>query len=152
MVAKEVVLREYPKTSYLLNDKHIEAAGNLILTNERLVFLRQVDSLSEKEIETLQQIAQDTTKLIEFGLYLHKKNLELPLSDIVAVKMRMFSYFPIRTYLRIDYTSKKKIKSLGFTFIPSLLKRLMMAEFPTLDWISAIKRAMKAKQKSAMKF
>ncbi len=150
--SKEAVIKEYPKTSYLLDGNRIQAAGNLILTNERLLFLRQVPALSKKEIETVQQIAQDTTKLLQFGLSLHKKNFQLTLADIVAARIGMLSYFPVRVYLRVDYvTGSKKIKSLGFMFSQPLIKRLMMSEFPTLGWKNAINKAVKNKRKAARK-
>lgn len=150
--SKEVVLREYPKTSYLLDGDRIQAAGNLVLTNERLIFLRQVPALSDEQIKTAQEIAQDTTKLLQFGLSLHKKNFQLPLGDIAAARIGMLSYFPVRAYLRVDYlTGSKKIKSLGFMFTQPLIKRLMMSDFPTLGWKNTINRALKNKRKAAKK-
>lgn len=150
-VTNEVVLKEYSKTSYWLDGRRIRAVGNLILTNERLIFLRQV-VLSKEDVETIKKVAQDTSKLLQFGLSLHKKNLQLPLSAIVGVRMGLVSFFPVRPCLRVDYiTGSKNIKTLSFMFVPPFFKRLMMSEFPTLSWISAIKKAVKAKQKAAKK-
>lgn len=150
----EAVSKEYPKTTYFIEGGQIRAAGNLILTNERLLFLRQVKSLTEKEIQTLRELSQakNTRKLLQFGLSLHKKNLQVPLSSILSAGMGLLSYFPLRPYLKVNYiTDSRKMKTLGFLFTQPLLKRLLMSDFPTLGWKSAINRAVKAKRKSSAK-
>ncbi len=38
----EGVIKEYPKTTYWLEGRQVRAAGNLILTNRRLVFLNVI--------------------------------------------------------------------------------------------------------------
>jgi len=149
--SEEVVIKEYPKSTQWLEGRQVTAVGNLVLTNERLVFLRQV-VLSEKEIETLQQLSKESTasELIQFALNLHKKNFQLPLSSIVSVKMGLYSVLPLRPCLRVYYKSaSKKEKTASFLFTLPLLKRLLMSEFPTLGWVRAIKKAVKA-QKSTV--
>jgi len=144
---EEVVIKEYPKSTYWLEGHQVMAVGNLVLTNERLAFLRQV-VLSEKEIETLQKLSQEATAntLIQFALSLHKKNFQLPLSSIVSVKMGLYSILPVRPCMRVYYKSaSKKEKTVSFLFTVPLLKRLLLSEFPTLGWIRAINKAVKAK-------
>ncbi len=147
-VAKEVVIKEHPRSTYWLEGKQVRAVGNLILTNERLVFVRQA-ALSEKQAEELKGLGQEatTSESIQFALRLHKKNFQLPLSSIVAVKMGFLSFFPLRPCLRVYYHSaSKNINTLSFLFTLPLLKRLLMTEFPTIGWTGAIKKAVKAKK------
>lgn len=151
--AEEVVRKEHPRSTYWLEGNQVRAVGNLILTNERLVFVRQV-ALSEKQTEELQRLGKEatTSELIQFALRLHKKNFQLPLSSIVAVKIGLLSFFPLRPCLRVYYHSaSKKINTLSFLFTIPLLKRLLMTEFPTLGWINAIKKAVKTKKRSTVK-
>ncbi len=56
-VVKEVVIKEHPRSTYWLEGKQVRAVGNLILTNERLVFVRQA-ALSEKQTEELKGLGQ----------------------------------------------------------------------------------------------
>ena len=152
-VSEEVVIKEYAKSTYWLEGKQVRAVGNLVLTNERLVFLKQV-ALSENQIENLQRLSQEggTSEMIQFALRLHKKNFQLPLSSIVSAKMRPLSVLPLRTYMLISYRgASKNIKTLRFMFTLPLLKRLMLSEFPTMGWVSAIKKAVKAKKSITVK-
>jgi len=115
--------------------------GNLVLTNQRLVFLRQVN-LTEKQAQEIQRLDKEatTSDLVQFALKLHKKNFQLPLSSIVTAKMGFLSVFPIRPYLRVYYQSaSKKTKTLGFVFTLPFLKRLLLSDFPTIGWVNAIK-------------
>jgi len=144
-ISDETVVKEYPKSTCWLEDRQVRAIGNLVLTDQRLVFLKQVE-LSEKQAEEIRRLATEatTSELIQFALKLHKKNFQLPLSSIVTARMGLLSYFPIRPYLSVHYLSvNKKLKTLDFMFTLPLLKRLMMSEFPTLGWLNAIKKAVK---------
>ena len=145
----EVVIKEYPRSTLLLDGRQVRAVGNLVLTNERLAFLRTVVP-SEKEMATLQKLSTEGTasQLIQYALKLHKKNFQLPLSSIVSVKLGFHSFFPFpQPCLRVSHkTASKKINTLSFKFTLSFLKRLLMSEFPTLDWIRAIKKAVKAQR------
>lgn len=147
--SEEIVVKEYPNATYWLEGRLVKAAGNLILTSQRLVFLKQVE-MSEKQAEEIRRLATESTtsELIQFALKLNKKNFQLPISSIVTAKMGLLSYFPIRPYLSVHYLSvNKKMKTLDFMFTLPLLKRLMMSEFPTLGWRNAIKKAVKKEKK-----
>jgi len=148
-ISDENVVKEYPKSTCWLEDKQVRAIGNLILTDQRLVFLKQVE-LSDKQAEEIRRLATEATtgELIQFALKLHKKNFQLPLSSIVTARMGLLSFFPVRPYLSVHYLSaSKKLKTLDFMFTLPLLKRLMMSEFPTLGWRNAIKKAVKKEKK-----
>jgi len=152
-VSKEVIIKEYPKSTHWLEGNQVKAIGNLILTNERLIFLNQI-ILTQEEVEYLQKFSKEATteRLIQLTLTLHKKNFQLPLSSIVSLKMGLYSILPLRPCLRISYRSekkKKKIKTVSFMFTLPLLKRLLMSEFPTLGWVRDVKKAVKAKQSTA---
>jgi len=147
--SEEVVIKEHPHGTYWLEGRQVRATGNLILTNQRLVFLRQV-TLTEKQAEEIQRLAKEatTSELIQFALKLHKKNLQLPLSSIVTAKMGFLSVFPIRPYLRVYYQSaSKNTKTLSFMFKIPFLKRLLLTDFPTIGWVNAIKKAVKVGRK-----
>ncbi len=151
--SEEKVLREYPNTTYLLEGRQVRAAGNLVLTNQRLVFLKQV-MLSEQQAEELRRLSTEATtgELIQFAVKLHKKNFQIPLSSIVTAEMGMLSYFPIRPYLSVHYLSAgKKEKTLEFMFTLPWFKRLMLSEFPTLGWRNAIRGAVKKERKSRLR-
>lgn len=149
----EIVIKEYPNTTRLLEEGFV-VVGNLILTNRRLVFLRQTE-LNEKEGEELQKVAKEnnTERLIQFALTLHKRNFQIPLSSVITAKLSYHFVFPsLQTYMRLDYkTASKKDKSLYFHFTLPIFKRLLMSEFPTLGWVSAIKKALKAYRRTVAK-
>ena len=83
--SEEAVIKEHPHATYWLEGKQVRAAGNLLLTNQRLVFLRQV-TLTKTQTQEIQRLTQEatTSELIQFALKLHKKNFQLPLSSIVS--------------------------------------------------------------------
>ncbi len=147
--SEEVVIKQYPNSTHLLEGDQVRAAGNLILTNKRLVFLRQT-ALTEKEVENLQKLSQkaNTEELIQFALTLHKKNFQIPLSSIVSAKLGFYFIFPsLQWYMRLSYrTASKNVKTLSFRFTLPLFKRLLMSEFPTLGWTRAIRKAVKAQR------
>ncbi len=148
---KEVVLKEYPKFTRWMKGQLVLGVGNLILTNERLVFLNQV-VLTPRQIATWRKLLEtgNTNKQIDFTLTLHKKNFEVPLSSVISANMRRYCLFPFpRPYLRISYRggSKDKEKTLGFMFTISLLKGFYQLELTTVwVWVRIIRKALKAKQ------
>jgi len=150
--SEEVVIKQYPNSTHWLEGNQVRAVGNLIVTNKRLVFLRQT-VLTEKEIENTRKLSQEagTERLIEFALSLHKKNFQVPLSSIVSAKLGFHFMFPsLKPCMRVSYkTASKKVKTLSFRFTLPFLKRLMLSEFPTLGWIRAINKAVKAQRRAA---
>ena len=149
--SEEVVIKESPNSTHLLEGNQVRAAGNLILTNRRLVFLRRV-ALTEKEIKNIQKLSQEVNqeKLIQFALTLHKKNFQIPLSSIVSAKLGSYFIFPSPPWhMRVAYrTASNKVKTINFRFTLPLFKRLLMSEFPTLGWISAINKAVKTERRA----
>ena len=148
--SEEIVIKEYPRSTRWLEGQQVIGVGNLILTNERLVFLHQVP-ISEEEIERLQKLSQKITtkEMIDLGLSLHEKNFQIPLSSITLVKTGLYSILPFpRPCLRIFYISgKRKIKTASFMFTIPLLKGFFQLEVTTVwGWVSMIRRAMRAKQ------
>ncbi len=148
---KEVVLKEYPNSTRWIKGQLIVGVGNLILTNERLVFLNGV-KLSPRQIAHIRKLTEtgSTNKIIDFALTLHKKNFEVPVSSVISAKMSRYCFLPFpRPYLRISYRggSKDKEKTLGFMFTIPLLKGLYQLEFTTVwVWIRIIRKALRAKQ------
>ena len=141
---EEAVIKEYPNVTLWLDGKQVRAQGNLILTNRRLVFLRQV-APSQKKLETLQQLSHEasTEKTIQFALSLHKKNFQIPLSSVICARLKLYSLLPFpQMYLSLNYkTSSNRVKTENFRFWQSPLKRLAMSEFPTLERVRAINKA-----------
>jgi len=148
---REVVLKEYPNSTRWMKGQLVIGVGNLILTNERLVFLNQV-VLSPRQIEHIRKLSEaaKTNKIIDFALTLHKRNFEVPLSSVISAKMSRYCLFPFpRPYLSISYRggSKDKEKTLGFMFTIPLLKGFYQLEFTTVwGWVQIIRRVLKAKQ------
>jgi len=148
---REVVLKEYPHSTRWMKGQLVIGVGNLILTNERLVFLNGVE-LSPRQIEHIRKLSETgkTNKIIDFALTLHKRNFEVPLSSVISANMRRYCLFPFpRPYLSISYRggSKDKEKTLGFMFTISLLKGFYQLELTTVwAWVQVIRRALKAKK------
>lgn len=150
--SKEVVIKEYPNSTRWLEGQQVTGVGNLILTNERLVFLHQVVATDE-QIEYLRKLSQGATvnTMVDFALTLYKKNFQIPLSSLISVKVGLHSLLPLpRPCLRIFYRSQKKkgqIKTASFMFTIPLLKGFFQLEITTVwGWVWLIRRAMTAKQ------
>jgi len=147
----EVVIKQHPNSTHWLEGNQVKGAGNLILTNERLVFLKQA-AIPEHKTEAFRKLSQEATtdKLIQFALTLHKKNFHIPLSSIVSVKLGMrFAFLP-NLCMRISYRSpSNKMQTLGFVFKTGLIKRLFEAEPMAMEWGRAVKKAIKSKKLAA---
>jgi hypothetical protein len=144
----EVVLKEYPNSTRWLEGQRVMGVGNLILTNERLVFIHQIH-ISEEEIERLRQLSAriTTRELIDTTLPFHKKNFQVPLSSVVGVKTGLLTFFPFpRPCLRIFYQSAKKrqVNRLSFIFTIPLWKGWFQLEITTvMGWAASIKRVLR---------
>ena len=152
LTSEEVALKEYPHSTRWLEGRQVIGVGNLILTNERLVFLHRVP-LDEDELKYLHKLSQKATtkRMIDLALTLHKKNFQVPLSSVILVKMGLYSLFPFpRPCLRISYRSKKKkkqIKTISFMFTIPLWKGWFQLEITTVKgWVETIRRAVMRKQ------
>ena len=150
--SEEVVLKEYPHSTHWVEGQLVIGIGNLILTNERIVFLHQV-SLSDEEIERLQKVsAKSTTRdMMDLGISLHKKNFQFPLSSVTQVKTGLYSLLPFpRPCLRIFHRSSKKKKNINaasFMFTIPLLKGFYQLEITTVKaWVRLINKAVNYKQ------
>lgn len=146
---REVVVKEYPNTTRWIEGQLILGVGNLILTNERMVFLNQI-APSEKQVEKIKAVAaeKNTSRMLNYALTLHKKNFEIPLASITNVKMGLVAIFPIpRPCLRVTYTTKGKPQTASFMFTISLLKGLIQFEVTTvMMWVWLIRKAVRYKQ------
>jgi len=150
----EEIIREWPKYTLWMEPNAI-SQGNLILTSERLVFLKE-KVLTEKDIYDLYQMRERGASVreeIQFALGLQKKNFQIPLEDIIGAGLGRYSLLPFRLWLHVRYRSGRKEKQLTFIFTMSLFKRLLLKEFPTLGWRQAIndevKRLAKQRAKAA---
>ncbi len=149
---EEVVIKEYPYSTRWMEGQQVIGVGNLLLTNERLVFLHRVP-LDDAEIEYLQKFSQKATtkEMIDLAFTIHKRNFQFPLSSVVLVKTGLHSLLPLpRPCLRISYMSGKKqqqVKDLTFMFTIPLLKGFFQWEITTvMGWVSIIKKAVRHKQ------
>ncbi|MFH1003322.1 MAG: hypothetical protein V1780_04180 [Chloroflexota bacterium] len=148
----EVVIKEHPRITLWLEGSEVKAGGNLVLTNRRLVFLKQVELTPVKAAE-LQKLSREnnTSELIKYALSLNKNNFQLPLSSIVSVKTGGFFTFPrFNLCLRLTYRSPgKKPKRLTFLFQTAFIRVLFRSEPLTMEWVRAVKKAAKASRKLA---
>lgn len=141
----EEVVREWPKTSLWLED-NITHQGNLILTDRRLVFLKE-KVLSDEEILKYNSIVENgggVAEELDFATGMQKKNWSLPLSQVVNARVSVFQWLPFRLWLEVDYnTAGKKQRTLFFIFTMGQFKRILLKEFPTLGWRYTIKDELK---------
>ena len=151
LASEEVVLKEYPRSTRRMEGQQVIGVGNLILTNERLVFLNRVP-LNDEEVEYLQKFSGKATtkRTIDLALALHKKNFQVPLSSVISVKTRLYSILPFpRPCLHISYRSekKKRIKTISFVFTIPIWKGWFQLEITTImAWGRIIKEAVRYKQ------
>ena len=150
--SEEVVIKEYPHSTRWLEGQQVIGVGNLILTNERLVFLHRVP-LDEEELEYLQKFSKQatTSRMIDLALTFHKKNFQVPLSSVISVKTGLYSILPLpRPCLRISYRSerkKKQIKTVSFMFTIPIWKGWFQLEITTIRaWVWIIREAVKYNQ------
>ena len=155
IASAEVVLKEYPNSTRWLEGQEVIGVGNLILTNERIVFLHQV-ALSGEELERMQKLSGKLTtrEMIDLGLSLHKKNFFFPLSSVTRVKTGLYSLLPFpRPCLRVFYRSGKKkqnMSTVSFMFTIPLLKGFFQLEIATVQgWVMLINKVAKQKQPGA---
>ena len=145
----EGVVREWPKYSLWLEDNGTHQ-GNLILTTERLVFLKEKE-LSDEEILKYNSILErggGVAEELNFVVGMQKKNWALPLGQIKNARISVFQWLPFRLWLEVDYnTAGKKARTLYFVFTMGLFKRLLLKEFPTLGWRYTIKDELKRYRK-----
>jgi len=151
LASEEVVLKEYPRSTHRMEGQQVIGVGNLILTNERLVFLNRVP-LNDEEVEYLQKFSGKATtkRTIDLALALHKKNFQVPLSSVISVKTGLYSILPFpRPCLHISYRSekKKRIKTISFMFTIPLWKGWFQLEITTIKaWVRIIREAVRYKQ------
>ncbi len=132
----EQVIREWPRFSIWLEEKQAHQ-GNLILTNEHLVYLKE-KVLTEEEIlayNALLEKGAGTGEEIRFAVAMQKKNWSLPLSQVVRARLGIYQWLPFRLWLMLDYrSSTRKIRTHTFVFTMGRFKRMLLKEFPTLGW------------------
>ena len=152
LASEEVVLKEYPRFTRRMEGQQVIGVGNLILTNERLVFLNRVP-LNDEEVKYLQKFSGKATtkRTIDLALTLHKKNFQVLLSSVISVKTGLYSILPFpRPCLRISYRSEKKkkqIKTVSFMFTIPLWKGWFQLEITTVrGWVWIIRKAVSQKQ------
>jgi len=146
----EAVLKEYPNSTRWIEGWRLLGEGNLILTNERLVFLNRV-VVSERQDEKIKELeGAPINEILDFTLTLHKKNFQLPLSSVIAAERHRFALFPLpRFCLRITYLSGsgQKEKTLVFIFTISVLRGFFQLEITTVTgWVRMIRKVLKTKQ------
>lgn len=152
IAGEETVIKEYPHSTRWVQGLETIGVGNLILTNERIIFLHQVD-LSTDDLERLQKLSRKLTtrEMIDLTISLHKENFQFPLSSVTQVKVGLYSLLPFpRPCLRISYKSgrrKQNINTVSFMFTIPLLKGFFQLEITTVHgWAMLINKAMKQTQ------
>lgn len=151
----EEIIHEWPKYTLWL-EANAASRGNLILTNERLVFLKE-KVLTDSDITELSQLRERKASVreeIRFALGLQRKNFQIPIEDIIRASLGIYSILPFRLCLYLHYTGKShKPRRLTFLFTMSLLSRIILKDFPTLGWRRTIngeiKRLAKRRAKAA---
>jgi len=137
---KELVIRRNPNPAYWLDGRII---GNLILTNKRFVFLQRI-TMTPREKEDSEKLGKETTteELIDFALRLRKQNFQIPLSSIVSVESKLYTYLPPTLIMRVTYQSRLEKKIANFR-LKSPLKSVLRLYSPTVVWVRALREAVK---------
>ena len=153
---QEFAVKEYPNATRLLEGKKVIGVGNLILTNERLVFLYRVP-LDEQEVEYIQKLSEKATtaRLLDVALTLDKRNFQIPLSSVIGAKTGLYSLLPFpRPRLRVYYRSerkKKQVKELSFMFTIPIWRGWFQLEITTVKYWEKIINSRVARSQLAMK-
>jgi hypothetical protein len=150
--SEERVIREYPNVTIWLEGNKVEGWGNLILTSERLIFLNRV-VLEEWQMQKVREFSQnpDLQKILDFSMKLHKKNFEIPLSQVVRARVGIYGFVPIpKMCMRIDHlTRKDNFMTTGFWFRIPFLKGLVQLELTLVwGWVNAVNSAIKVNERS----
>ncbi len=149
----EEIIHEWPKYTIWL-EANTASRGNLILTSERLVFLKE-KVLTENDLTELSLLRERNASVreeIRFALGLQRKNFQITLEDIIRASLGVYSILPFRLCLYLHYTGKNhKPRQLTFLFTMSLFKRIILKDFPTLGWRRTINGEVKRLRKRQAK-
>jgi hypothetical protein len=148
-IIDEEIIHEWPKYTLWL-EANTASRGNLILTNERLVFLKE-KVLTENDVVELSQLRERKASIreeIRFALGMQRKNFQIPLEDIIRASLGVYSILPFRLCLYVHYTGKSnKPRQLTFLFTMSFFSRIILKDFPTLGWWRTINSEVKRLRK-----
>jgi hypothetical protein len=145
----EEIVREWPKYT-LWMETNTASRGNLILTSERLVFLKE-KALTESDVAELSQLRERKASVreeIRFALGLQRKNFQIPIENIIRAGLSVYSILPFRLCLNVHYAGKNnKYRRLTFLFTMSFFSRIILKDFPTLGWWRTINGEVKRLRK-----
>ena len=148
-ITSEEILHEWPKHTIWL-ETGTASRGNLILTSERLVFLKE-KVLTENDVAELYRLRErkaSVSEEIRFALGLTHKNFQIPLANVIRASLGIYQILPFRLCLRVHYLTKnRKPRILTFLFTMSFFRRVILKDFPTLGWWRTINGEVKQLRK-----
>ena len=144
----EKIIKEHRKWSQWIETPRALRLGNLVLTNRRLIFLHKIESSLEVKGNIKKLADAPIESVLNYAYTLNKNNFQIPLSNIISLKIGAFNWTPIpHVCLTIIYVDRKYLtnRMVSFQFIrpykQTILKPQIILVF---EWIRAIKQAIKA--------
>lgn len=143
----EIIIRQHPHWTYVIEGRRGRAMGNLVLTNRRLLFLHKIEASPSvsASIRKLADAPIDT--VLDHALTLHKNCFQVPLSSITRIGIGAFIRFPFPYfYLKVSYRrgNKKAIQITNFQFRRKKTDILLHPQIVSdWGWMRVIRRTLK---------
>jgi hypothetical protein len=143
----ETIIKEHRKWTQWIETPRKLRLGNLVLTNHRLIFLNKISSSPEVS-ENIGKLKDSPTEaVLNYAYTLDRQNMQIPLSNIVGLKIGAYNWTPIpHICLTVVFVDGKDIRHrvASFQFIRPYKQTILKPQFMlVMDWIREIKRAVK---------
>ena len=143
----ERIIKEHRKWSQWIETPRALRLGNLVLTNRRLMFLHKIESSPEVKDNIKKLANAPIESVLNYAFTLNQNNFQIPLSNVVGLKIGAFNWTPIpHVCLIIIYVDRKYLtnRMVSFQFIRPYKQTILKPQFIlVIDWIRTIKKAIK---------
>lgn len=143
----EIIIKQHPHWTYVIEGRQGRAMGNLVLTNRRLLFLHKIEAGPEVSASIRKLADAPIETVLDHALTLHKNCFQMPLSSITRVGIGAYVRFPFPYfYLKVYYRRGKKQASNVVNFQFRRKKTIIIFHpqlIEDLGWRKAIKRVLK---------
>ena len=143
----EKIIKEHRKWTQWIETPRALRLGNLVLTNCRLIFLHIIESSPEVKDNIKKLADAPIESVLNYAYTLNKNNFQIPLSNIISLKIGAFNWTPIpHVCLTIIYVDRKYLtnRMVSFQFIRPYKQTILKPQFMlVMDWIRVIKQAIK---------
>ena len=142
----EKIIKEHRKWSQWIETPRKLRLGDLALTNRRLMFLNIIDSSAEVKTNIRKLADSPTEEVLNYAFTLNRDNFQIPLSNIISLKIGAYNWTPIpHVCLTVVFIDKRNdTKMAAFQFIRPYKQTIFKPQFfLVIDWIREIKLAIK---------